>query len=236
MVKTFLPILFAILLMNCTRTDDESISIDINNKFSLKKLIEDYTILRIALEEAHPGIYGYTKKEKFDILFDSLNSEIRSGMTEIDFFRFISPIIANIGCGHTGLSPSLNYWNFLKEEVKYFPLQLKFIEDKAYVLKSYSSDELIPSGSQILSINKKSISEIISKLFKMISSDGNIQTAKYRRLDEEFSKLYFLYINPEDSFKIEYISRSDNLPRRNTLLTKLWKDIKTYKSSYMQRQ
>lgn len=39
----------------------------------------------------------------------------------------------------------------------------------------------------------------------MIGSDANIQTAKYRKMDEDFSILYYLYISKVDSFRIKYI-------------------------------
>lgn len=235
-MKKLTPYVVAILLIYCSSNEKKPVSFDINKKFKINDLKEDYTVLQSALEEAHPGIYRYITKEKFDALFDSLKSEIRSEKTEIEFFRFISPIIAQIRCGHTSISLSNNYRKYMTEQSKYFPLQLKFISNKAYVLKSFSQEEIIPAGSEIISINQKKISEIIEMIFKMIPSDGNIQSAKYRRLDEEFSELYYQFINPSDSFKIKYIPFFDNLAKNEVLLAKPWEEIKKYKSSYMDRQ
>lgn len=235
-MKKLTPYVAAILLIYCSSNEKISVTSDINKKFKIEDLKEDYTVLQSALEEAHPGIYRYITKEKFDALFDSLNSEIRSERTEIEFFRFISPIIAQIRCGHTSISLSHNYRNYMTKQNKYFPLQLKFISNKAYVLKSFSSNEIIPSGSEIISINQKTISEIIEMIFKMISSDGNIQTAKYRRLDEEFSELYCQCISPTDSFEIKYIPFGNNIVKDEVIPAKPWEEIKKYKSSYMARQ
>ena len=235
-MKIVMLFLAICLLISCSGNEHRSSSHDINREFRIEELKKDFIVLRAALEEAHPGMYRYTEKDQFDALFDSLHSENSRAMNELEFFRFISPIISQIKCGHTGISLSSDYWEYMTKARKYFPMQLKFISNKAYLLKNYSSDELIPTGSEIISINHTLISEITKMISTMISSDGNIQTAKYRKLDEDFSQLYFLYVNPADSFDITYITPNEKVLRFKVLPAIDWQQIWKYKSSYMTRQ
>ena len=235
-MKRTIILIVTTLLYFCSSNERVPSPFDMTKKFEIEELKEDYTVLQSALEEAHPGMYRYTTKEKFDALFDSLNSEIKYEMAELEFLRFISLIISNIRCGHTGISSSHNYMNYITKDGKFFPFQLKFISNNVYVLKSYSSEELIPPGSEIMSINQKAIAEIMEIIFKMISSDGNIQTAKYRRLDEDFSELYFQYVTQEDSFKIRYIPFGGNLPKEEIFSAIPWQKVRKFKTSYIEHQ
>jgi hypothetical protein len=178
----------------------------------------------------------YTSKERMDFLFDSLYDEIDIEMTEIEFLRLVSPIIREIRCGHTGISLSDNFLRHFAKENAYFPVQLKFIDGKAFVLKSYGSSDLIPPGSEIYSINQKPIAYIVNKIFTMIPSDGNILTAKYKKLDEDFSELYFQYFGPVKNFKIEFLHSSEDLVKEESFPAASVGEVWDYKKSYMSRQ
>lgn len=55
-------------------------------ELSPTQLKEDITVLRKALEKYHPGLYWYTSKNEFALIWDSLNAKIKEPMTEEDFF------------------------------------------------------------------------------------------------------------------------------------------------------
>jgi hypothetical protein len=183
----------------------DPIKYDVNRIFGIKTLKEDYDLLRLALEEAHAGMYRYTSKTEFDAFFNSLYMKINKGMTEIEFFRFISPIIENIHCVHTAAHPSSDYQQVMDDTGLFFPFVLKFISGKAYILQNLRPEDQIPLGSEIISINDESISQVLSELTKMLPSDGNNETYKFRILDWYFPQKYFLYIEQPDTFKLEYL-------------------------------
>lgn len=178
---------------------------DSNRRFSIEALKEDYDLLRLALEEAHAGMYRYTSKNEFDALFNTLYMNINREMTEIEFFRLISPIVEKIHCVHTSAQPSSDYQQVMDEERLFFPIALKFISEKTYILQNFNPENQIPLGSQVISINNKPVSQLLSKLTKMLPSDGKNETYKYRILDWYFPRKYFLYIEQPDSFKLEYL-------------------------------
>jgi len=176
-----------------------------NKKFNIETLKEDYDLLRLAVEEAHAGMYRYTSKSEFDSLFNNQFMKINREMTEIEFFRLISPIIEKIHCVHTSVQPSSDYQKVMDEKSLFFPFALKFISGKTYILQNYNPEYQIPLGSEIVSINDKPVSQLLRELRKMFPSDGENETYKYRILDWYFPEKYFLYIEQPDSFKLEYL-------------------------------
>ena len=232
----YYPLLIIFIFLACRSDEKIRYYYDTQYLFEISELTEDFEVLRIVLEEIHPGMNRYTPKERMDFLFDSLYSQIHNEMTEFDFFKFISPIITEIRCGHTNISPSDNFTQYNAKKKAYFPMQLKFIEGKAYVLKSFSTHELVPPGSEIYSINDRPVSSIIDKIFSMIPSDGNIRTAKYKKLDEDFSELYFQCIGPYDEYKIEYLPYDEEVIMENTYPGVSINEVWDHKSSYMSRQ
>lgn len=170
----------------------------VNRKFQAKQLKEDFLIFRKVLEEAHPGLYRYTDKKVLDADFDNAFKRLNGEMTEREFFPIVASIVSAIRCGHTQSIPSSEYMNYLKT----FPLNLRFIKGKAYVISS--PDNAIMPGSELLSINGKKMSDITRTLLAHLPADGDIETGKYRRLDRLFEFYYNLLIEQPDSFNVEY--------------------------------
>ncbi len=234
--SNFFVFLIFFLTFNCSHKEQSTQIIDTDHTFIKTQLKEDFQVLYNALNEGHPGVYRYTTREEFRNIFDSLDAVISENWTELDFYRHCSKIISLIKCGHTGISLSDGYMNHLYSKALFFPLQLKFIGDKAYTLTCLDSLDYVPIGSEIISINQQNISIIKNNIYKMISSDANIQTAKYRKMDEDFPILYYLYISKIDSFQIEYIPLGRTTIVKNVLTGTPWRNISNYKKSYMSCQ
>lgn len=105
---------------------------NVNRKFQAKQLQEDFLILRNVLEEAHPSLYRFTDKKVFDADFDNGFKRLNREMTEREFYPIVASIVSAIKDGHTGSRPSSEYMNYLKM----FPLNLRFIKGKAYIISS----------------------------------------------------------------------------------------------------
>jgi hypothetical protein len=234
-LQIFYLCLSILLFSGCSEEPGTGEFYDIDREFSSSELHQDFQILQSALEEAHPGIYRYTTKEEFDILFDSLKSRMNLTMTEIEFFRFLSPIIANINCVHSHIHYSTNFAKVIRDYCKYFPLNLRFIDDEVYIIGSYDDDKNIIPGSQLLAINNRAIIELLSELFAVISSDGHIESYKYRLLEREFPEMYFKYVEQPDSFKISYIPYNKKALEEIMLPATTIKNVWAARPSYTQR-
>lgn len=176
--------------------------------FSREKLQEDFLQMRKEVEEKHPALYDYTDKKTLDSLFDYYYSKIDSSLGFNEFYRIVSSVIERIGCGHTKLWIPSDYWNSAAE--RFFPLELSFTQNKVFVKGFYSASENIPIGSEIISINKKLVTEIIMELKSITSSDAFIEAFKTKSVEKNFSPKYALYYGYPDKFRIEYIPPKEN--------------------------
>lgn len=170
------------------------------------ELQQDFKIMKAALQEAHPGLYRYNSKATINQLFNAMQLKLNKGMTELEFYRLATPLLAAIDDGHMKWHRKDmvdDHHAFFDEG--YFPLQLYFRKNKAYVRSSYLPHETIAPGTEIVSINGESVDKIIKILFNNIFSDGHVVSSKYEELNHFFAGYYATYIGPSKKFTVAYI-------------------------------
>ena len=168
------------------------------------ELQQDFLQMREILETIHPALYEFTPKENFDLLFEKQYKLINGDMSIEEYHTILEPIIASVGCGHTGLWLPNNYWYVAPG--KFFPLKLQFISNKVFVAGQYIDSLLVPIGSEILSINNKSINEIKKILIENHRADGFNPAFKSARVEKKFSKLFALQFGFPEKFEVQFIS------------------------------
>jgi hypothetical protein len=156
------------------------------------------------ISKEHPGFYRYTTRDKFDNLIDSTINTISYPLTELEYYRKIKPLFAQIGCLHSGVSLSKEYQDYLDNTSTLIPIQV-FIDstNKVFITKNYDTKEGTEIGSEVIAINGISSSEILSKLLKAIPSDGFNQTEKILLLNHRFSFWYQTIIEVARTFKLD---------------------------------
>ena len=170
--------------------------------FSQEKLQEDFIQARSLLEEIHPALYDYTEKEVLDSIFDHGYRKINGTMDFRGFYTLLAEILAPIGCGHTSLWIPSDFWNPAPD--RFFPLKLTILGSGAVVAGEYGNTDTIPPGSEIKSVNGKSIQEIFRELESAVSADGFNRSNIIRRIERDFSKKYALHFGFPDQFRITY--------------------------------
>jgi len=180
-------------------------------KYTAEQLQEDFTLLRTALEEAHAGLYFYTPKKEMDNLFDHLFAGLDHPMTELEYYGYLAPLIAEINDGHTGMMFSQDYNKYLQNQPILIPFKLLFIDGKSYLFRNYSEDEDLKLGGEVVSIDGHPMSEILEKMLAVQPSDGHNLTSKYRRLEntKTFGRQFTQHYGATTSFHIVYLSPTD---------------------------
>ncbi|WP_423736849.1 S41 family peptidase [Chitinophaga caseinilytica] len=168
--------------------------------FTPVQLAEDYQVFSSALREAHAGLYRYTSRTEMDALLGKGAAGIRKGMTELEFFRFLYPILANIKDGHTKLHRQNrpDDW-YAFHQTGLFPLRLYIRDGRAFVTGGG-----IEAGAEVLKINGQPLSSIIKKLSDIVLSDAGGQSAKFRELEKFFAGYYATFFGPRSEFEIQY--------------------------------
>lgn len=165
--------------------------------FTVAQLQEDFKILRYNLETAHVGLYYYTPKEELDKAFDSIAAQLEKPMTEIEFYRLLSPLLKKIGNGHTHIVPSAMYFKKRVKEDFVFPFEVYWNEDDLYVLQNNSRSTTIEEGAIIKSINGIETGKIFQHLVDNETRDGYNLTGPENDVSDGFSRRYAThYGNP----------------------------------------
>lgn len=165
-------------------------------------LKEDFTVFRKSLQKTHPDLYRYTDKKVLDNLFDSCYLTLNRSKTEVEFYSVIKFLLSSIGDGHLSCDPATDFRKYYAEYALVFPIQIRFIKEKAFVF--CSSKEIIPNETQILAINGNSVDKIRRRLFQYIVSDGGITTNKYWVLNNSFWFYYHMIYGLQSAFNIKY--------------------------------
>ncbi|WP_316749309.1 S41 family peptidase [Pedobacter gandavensis] len=113
--------------------------------------------------------------------------------------------------GHLYGSLPAQLETYRNEKALFFPVKLQFIAHKVYA--DTVPNPLIPAGSEIISINNKPILAIQIELLKYLVSDGNIQTKKYRILNNFFYFYYFIAFAEQPYFDVVYKSRDGQIKK-----------------------
>lgn len=175
---------------------------------------EDYDLFRRILEKAHPGLYEYHTKFEITNLFDSIRQTITQDLTKREFYNQLSYIIDNIGCTHTAVYlPDADIRN-IDHKRFFFPLNLIYIENKLCV---NASDDDLPLGAVIVSINNMDADSILKQLLNYHTTDGFITKAKYKMAAENFGYYYYLRFGTSETFEVRYKTNNEGFIKNATL-------------------
>ena len=170
-----------------------------------ESLQEDFQIMRHALEEAHGGIYRYTSKAEMDRNFDRAYRKINSPMTDLEFWRLVAPVVAQIKCGHTSVWVPETVQTQLETTIPLFPLAVRVFRDHAYIYRDCSNAGSLLEGSELLSINGVPVKKLLAKLEAVITGDGNTTAAKAWRIGNAGGFTVYLYaLGIRSPFRVVY--------------------------------
>lgn len=163
---------------------------DPGRTYSAIQLRSDLQLLRNTMQRIHPGLYDYTRKPRFDRIFDSTAGALHDGMTAMEFRTALIPIISEARCDHTWFDTDDSYQEYLDKKIHYVPFRLKAIDTALYIDENYSADAALLKGTEIKEINGEPASRIIAKLLHTESADGNNQTKLWFALGHDFKDKY----------------------------------------------
>jgi hypothetical protein len=114
-------------------------------------------------------------------------------MTELEFYRLLAPIMAELRCGHSFLSVSRELEAYMRKEAHFFPLTVRFSGERLFVIDDPYRAGVAP-GSEILSINDTAAKEVIKMLTANLPTDGNDRGRPRYDAQRWFAAMYFSYI------------------------------------------
>ncbi|MGZ4001248.1 MAG: S41 family peptidase [Mucilaginibacter sp.] len=187
---------------------------DYAKKIAPELLRQDFLLLRDSLQSLHAGLYRYKTETEMNEMFERNSKKLDHAMSENDFFAIVSNTISSIEDGHTECFLPQDMIKSIIANVKVFPIQPKYIGARAYV--PCDTKEL-PVGTEIVKIDDKPVNDIKKGLFRLLSSDGGIETEKYVKINDghdPFSYLYYVVYGEKADFKITYRTTAGQLAEK----------------------
>jgi hypothetical protein len=169
--------------------------------FSRAGLLEDFDRFASILLTRNP--LEFADKAEVTQLIRQQREVLRDGMSELDFYRILTPIVVKVRCGHTGIFLSPEEEARLRSSQRYFPVLVRIAAGRLFVISPLGSEKLQP-GSEISAINGRPSAEIISRMYDNITADGANVTRKTYVASRVFNDLYSLFIDDRPDFRVEY--------------------------------
>ena len=174
---------------------------------------EDFKIFKTSMQEIHAGVYWFVTPERFNALYDSVYSTLKDNEDAEQFYIKIRYCMAALHHGHDGVEwtnrkPGLNYrMNAMPADRKHLPFVMEYLGDKLYILNNCSSNKKIINGSEIISINGKTIASLNKQMLQYIFANGRNTTFKYKMLGFyfQFHYLYQMLYPAETTYKLGII-------------------------------
>ncbi|QNR24706.1 S41 family peptidase [Croceimicrobium hydrocarbonivorans] len=167
----------------------------------LKSSIEEYQVTLFEFQS--PDVWNQNCTE----LFSQIKEDSAQSYSHQKAFYWISRLtsLANEGHYRLGNWQDTVHSGFLANRYLYLPIAVWIIDGRLYLRKDYSKEQCLIRGSEILSINGLSSSEIVDKLRKCNPADANILSYKDRVIESGFNWQYYLYVDTSSLAKIQYL-------------------------------
>lgn len=173
--------------------------------FSIEELQEDFNFWRNRLEKKHPLLYLYTPKSEMNRFFDSIYQEIDHPMTEIEFYKTISPVVSKVQDGHNSIIPSKKVIENLRADSSLFPFDILWQNDRLFTHRNLSEDSKLNDGLEILSINGIPAKTMYQEFKKRIPHEGNNWQLFQSNMNEVFRFYFHLLYGIYDNYEIEFL-------------------------------
>jgi tetratricopeptide (TPR) repeat protein len=159
--------------------------------YSKDDYITDLDQLGQKLLAIHPYPLKFISKEQFWKNIETKKSLITENTTYAEFAWHCNSIIASLGCSHTASSNMQNeYHEFgIVPLERTFPLQVRLIDGKLFVVNPMNNAEKIKVKDEILSINGIETPKLISEIFQHISAQANSETYRRQKFNTYFALL-----------------------------------------------
>ncbi len=184
--------------------------------FSKEVIISDFDELYERLQKAHYDLYAHRDKEQFDKHFLKLKDTIKSQMTLSEATILFQKLASFANIAHTKVDlPTQDYSNYRQSGGKAFPLFIKAIEGKIYVVGNYSGVKGIKVGDEIIGLNKQEAGSVLDGLRQYISADTD--TMFYGFLEFQFPML--LWFEHGSLEQYEVVVKNDKTQKKFILPT-----------------
>jgi hypothetical protein len=172
--------------------------------FSPIELRADLAFLKEHIEEIHPNPYKFINQNRFQQIYDSLYKIERPLNVKQTFVHYLN-LIRAIQCGHTSIFVDERLIKPNNVNPKFLPIEVLIFDNKVYVSRNLSENNLLTKGSEILEIEDIPIPKLLKNLSKYTFQNGdgsNVDVDAYY-FQRNFRRLLYLFFDEQDELKLK---------------------------------
>jgi hypothetical protein len=172
--------------------------------FAKAEVLKDLDYLYESLQEAHYALNAYVPQETMDSVYMSVKKSVdKDSLSLLEATNTLQQLISAADMGHTYIDfPIQSYIEYAYADGTLFPLEVAFEDGKSLVRTNWLADEEIPVGGEILRINGKSMSEILTAIYPQISAERlYLKQAKIEMYS--FPRYYWQVFGQQDDFEVD---------------------------------
>jgi hypothetical protein len=172
--------------------------------FSPIELRADLAFLKERIDEIHPNPYKFIEQSRFQQIYDSLYKIERPLNVKQTFVHYLN-LIRAIQCGHTSIFVDERLIKPNNVNPKFLPIEVLIFDNKVYVSRNLSENNLLTKGSEILEIEDIPIPKLLKNLSKYTFQNGdgsNVDVDAYY-FQRNFRRLLYLFFDEQDELKLK---------------------------------
>lgn len=179
------------------------VEVGVETLISPELLREELDVITSRLVEVHPQPFSRISKEAFDIELMRIRSSLKYPLSRSNFYLQVGPLVASLKDSHSFVSlPKDQLGDFSLRGEKLFPLAIFVHENDIYVASDLTKEGLIPSGAQIISINKTPIGYVLDIMRSLTARET--LSGQSRRVQLDFSWLLSAMGISSADYEVEY--------------------------------
>ncbi|CAH0996481.1 hypothetical protein EMA8858_02613 [Emticicia aquatica] len=172
--------------------------------FTPTEIHADLAFLKERIEEIHPNPYKFIEQNHFQQIYDSLYRVEKSLTVKQTFTHFLN-LTRAIQCGHSSILVDERLIRPNNVNPKFLPMDVAIFDNKVYVSRNLSENNLLIKGTEIIEIEEIPIGKLIKNLSKYTfqNGDGKNSDVELYYLQRNFRRLLYLFFDEQDELNLK---------------------------------
>ncbi len=149
--------------------------------FSPTEIHADLAFLKERIEEIHPNPYKFIEQSRFQEIYDSLY-RVEKPLTVKQTFTYFLNLTRAIQCGHTSILVDERLIRPNNVNPKFLPMDVVIFEEKVYVSRNLSENNLLTKGTEILEIEEIPVGKLLKICRNILFRTETAKTQMWNRI------------------------------------------------------